>query len=171
VSETSETLPLGKFGRPHGVRGELAVRLFNPDGPALEDVELPLEVEVVRGETRSPARLTAVRPTAEGLLLYLDGVDTREAAAAFTNAELWVPRRYLPALQEGEVYVQDLIGCTVVDAEGRVRGTVRASFWNGAQDVLTVDEPGGGELLVPVVDEFILEVDLEARRLVVDTHE
>lgn len=167
----SETLPLGQFGRPHGVRGELSLRLFNPDGPALEDLELPLDVEVVRGESRSPAKLTAVRAAADALLVCVDGVDTREAAAAFTNAELWIPRRYLPALAEGEVYVEDLIGCTVVDAEGRVRGTVRASFWNGAQDVLTVDEPGGGELLVPVVDEFIVEVDLEARRLVVDTHE
>jgi 16S rRNA processing protein RimM len=167
----SETLPLGTFGRPHGVRGELVLRLFNADGLALEEASLPLAVEVVRGETRAPATLVAVRAMADALLVRLEGVETREAAAAITNAELWVPRGSLPPLDPGEVYVEDLVGCTVVDGEGRVRGTVRASFWNGAQDVLTIDEPGGGELLIPAVTEFIRDVDLEARRIVVDTHE
>jgi 16S rRNA processing protein RimM len=163
-------LPLGTFGRPHGVRGEVTLHLFN-DAAALEELELPLAIEIVRGEERTPATLTAIRPGGDALLVCLEGVDTRDAAAKVTNAELWVPRRHLAALEAGEVYVEDLIGCTVVDGEGRVRGTVRASFWNGAQDVLTIDEPGGGELLVPAVAEFIRDVDLEARRVVVDTHE
>jgi ribosomal 30S subunit maturation factor RimM len=48
---------------------------------------------------------------------------------------------------------------------------VRATFWNGAQDVLSVADEAGAELLVPAVSDFLREVDLAARRLVVDTHE
>ena len=165
-----ETLPFGRLGRPHGVRGELSLRPFNADSDGLGDTPLPAQVLLVRAEERRPMTLTAARPAGDGWLVCLEGVEDRDQAAALTNAELWLPRAALPGLDEDEFYVEDLVGCTVVDLDGRVRGTVRASFWNGAHDVLTVDGEAG-ELLVPAVPEFIRDVDLEARRLVVDPHE
>ena len=170
MTEQDQTLPFGRLGRPHGVRGEIALRPFNGGGEGLADTPLPAPVQLVRQQERRPMTLVAARPANEIVLIRLEGVDTREQAAALTNFELWLPRAALPALAPEEFYVEDLIGCTVVDLEGRARGTVRASFWNGAQDVLTVDGPDG-ELLVPAVAEFIREVDLEARRMVVDMHE
>jgi 16S rRNA processing protein RimM len=171
VTGEGQTLPYGRLGRPHGVRGELALRPFNLEGEdSLEEAELPLAVVLVRQADRRDMTLVAARPADQVWLVRLEGVETREQAAALTNAELWLPRAALPALEEDEFYIEDLIGCTVVDGTGRELGTVRASFWNGAQDVLTIDGPAG-ELLVPAVPEFILDVDLEARRVVVDTHE
>lgn len=174
MAEERQTLPFGRLGRPHGVRGELALRPFNADGEALLDAELPLPVELVAErqgkETRRAMTVLAVRPADQLLLVRFEGVDTREAAATLTNAELWLPRQELPPLEDDEFYVEDLVGCTVVDEQGRERGKVVATFWNGAQDVLTVAGEGG-ELLIPAVPEFLREVDLDARRVVVDTHE
>jgi 16S rRNA processing protein RimM len=170
VAEVQQSLPFGRLGRPHGVRGELALRPFNADGDGLAGQDLPAPVQLVRGQERREMTLLSVRPANETLLVRLEGVDTREQAAALTNFELWLARTALPPLSPDEFYVEDLLGCTVVDLEGRVRGTVRASFWNGAQDVLTLDGPEG-ELLVPAVPEFIRAVDLDARRVVVDMHE
>jgi 16S rRNA processing protein RimM len=169
VTEQEEALPFGRLGRPHGVRGELALRPFNvEDGPP--QLSLPMTISLVTGTARREMTLVAVRPANETLLVRFDGVETREQAAALTNAEVWLPRGALPALDDEEFYVEDLIGCTVVDLDGRVRGTVQATFWNGAQDVLTVTGPDG-ELMVPAVPEFMREVDLEAHRIVVDLHE
>jgi len=170
VTEDAETLPFGRLGRPHGVRGEISLRPFNPEGEGLADAALPLPVFLVRQSERRPMTLVAARPANDAWLVRLEGVETREQAAALTNAELWLPRATLPALGDDEFYVEDLVGCTVVDETGRVRGTVRATFWNGAQDVLTLDGPDG-EVMVPAVSEFIREVDLDARRVVVDMHE
>jgi 16S rRNA processing protein RimM len=169
VTEDDEALPFGRLGRPHGVRGELALRLFNSeDGPP--DLSLPLKVTLVTDQARREMTLVAVRPANDVLLVRFEGIESRDQAAALTNAIVWLPRAALPALDDDHVYVKDLIGCSVVDLDGRVRGTVEGTFWNGAQDVLTVKGPEG-ELLVPAVPEFMREVDLEARRIVVDLHE
>jgi 16S rRNA processing protein RimM len=168
---SGELIAFGTLGRPHGLSGEIPLRAFNGDGDNLADVALPLAVRLVQGGAPHEATLLEVRPTGQGLLVRLDGVASREAAAALTNAELWIPRDCLPPPGEDEFFVEDLIGCEVVDVDGKPRGTVRASFWNGAQDVLTVVGPGGEELLVPAVAEFLVEVNLDGRRVVVDPHE
>jgi 16S rRNA processing protein RimM len=171
VTEERDVLPFGRLGRPHGVRGEIALRPFNDKGGALEALELPMSVELVRDKVpRKAMVLTAVRPANEALLVCFEGISSREQAATLTNFEVWLPRAVLPALDPDEFYVEDLIGCTVVDRDGRVRGTVKSTFWNGAQDVLTLEGPDG-EAHVPVVPEFLLEVDLDARRVTVDMHE
>jgi 16S rRNA processing protein RimM len=170
VTQQREELPFGRLGRPHGVRGEIALRPFNTDGAALADLELPMPVQLVREKERKELTLSAVRPANEALLVCFEGVASREQAAALTNFELWLPRAALPELETDEFYVEDLIGCTVIDTEGRERGTVKSTFWNGAQDVLTLTGPDG-EAHVPAVPEFIREVDLDARRVVVDMHD
>jgi 16S rRNA processing protein RimM len=170
VTEEAQTLPFGRLGRPHGVRGEMSLWPFNPDGDGLVGAPLPATVQLVRGKERREIVVVAVRTANESLLVRFEGIDSREQAAPLTGAEIWLPRAALPTLDEDEFYVEDLLGCTVVDLEGRVRGTVRATFWNGAQDVLTLEGPDG-ELFVPAVPEFIREVDLDVRRVVVDMHE
>jgi len=170
VTEARQTLPFGRLGRPHGVRGEIILRPFNVDGDGLARTALPASVELVRAQDRREMTLVAVRPANDAFLVRLEGVDSREQAAALTNFELWLPRDTLPALEADEFYVEDLLGCEVVDLDGRVRGTIKSTFWNGAQDVLALEGPDG-ELLVPAVGEFIRSVDLEARRVIVDMHE
>jgi 16S rRNA processing protein RimM len=169
-SAKTDALPFGRVGRPHGVRGELALRPFNADGEGLDPASLPMAVLLVRGPDRREITVVAVRPANDVLLVKFEGIVTREQAAALTNAEIWLPRAVFSKLEADEFYVEDLIGCAVVDVAGRARGTVRATFWNGAQDVLTLEGPDG-ELFVPAVPEFIREVDLDARRVVVDMHE
>jgi 16S rRNA processing protein RimM len=168
---TPELILFGTLGRAHGLGGEIALRPFNADGEDLARASLPLRVRLVQGPSSRDLTVVKIRPAAGNLLVRLEGIESREQAAALTNGELWVPRDCLPAPAGDEFYVEDLIGCEVVDLAGQVRGTVRSAFWNGAQDVLTVWSEGGGELLVPVVAEFVRAVDLEARRLVVDPHE
>jgi len=175
VDDPSELIAFGTLGRPHGLRGELSLRPFNQggldEGTDLTELELPLEVAAVQKGARRTLSLEKARPAGDYWLVSFAGVTDRDAAALLTNAELWIPRETLPPLDDNEVYVEDLLGCQVVDEQGREHGTVEGSFWNGAQDVLMVKRPSGEELLVPVVPDFLLSVDLEARRLVVDLHE
>jgi 16S rRNA processing protein RimM len=166
-------LALGVLGRPHGVRGELVFRLHNPAGVRPEQLRLPLPVQLrSRDGASRPAEIVFARAFGgEGSLIRLAGVTDRDVAARFTNSEVLVPRTRLPPLGPGEYYVADLIGCQVQDVDGRDRGVVHQAYWNGSQDILEIKDQAGNELLIPAAGDFLREVDLAARRLVIDDHQ
>jgi len=134
-------------------------------------VSPPLAVTIGAPGPETPATITAVRQMADGFLLRLEGVSTRERAASLTGRQLWLSRTMLPPLGAGEFYVEDLLGCLVEDSGGRVLGVVRSVFWNGAHDVMVIGDGEQGERLLPAVPEFIVAIDLPARRAVVNLHE
>jgi 16S rRNA processing protein RimM len=146
------------------VRGEIALRPYNPRGRALADLHRILLVREGRSEARE---VVACRPVEGGYLVRLDGVDSREAAAALTLAEVHVARAALPPLAPGEYYVEDVPGCAVEDEAGVPLGVAVGTFWNGAHDVVTVAGPDGREHLIPLVPAFVLSVDLAGRKIIV----
>jgi 16S rRNA processing protein RimM len=152
------------LGRPHGVHGEIALRPYNPRGRALGDLR---QVLLVREGRREARQVVACRPVEGGYLVRLDGVDSREAAAAFTLAVVHVARTALPPLAPGEYYVEDVAGCAVEDEAGAPLGTAVGTFWNGAHDVVTVAGPDGREHLIPLVPDFVLSVDPAGRKIIV----
>jgi len=172
---TIDLLPYGVVGRPHGVRGELVLRPFNrppsPAGDVLAELTLPAEVTLMRERVPRQETLASARPAQDGYLVTFAGFESREEAAALTNMELWLPRADLGELAPGEFYVADLIGCEAYDLEGRRRGVIRETFWNGAQEVITIIGDDGAELLIPAVPEFVGSVDVKGRRVVIDPHE
>ena len=160
---------IGAVGKPHGVRGEITLRLFNQAGPPPDP---PESLILERAGRRQTHAVTGCRPCAGGLLLTLEGIATREAAALLTGSEARVARGTLPALGPGEYYVADLIGCRVLAAGdgagaggGAVLGVVADTFWNGNHDVMIVRGDGdpAEEQMIPLVPDFVREVDAMAR--------
>ena len=146
------------------------LHVFNP-ATRIQALRLPVAAEVEAGEVRTAVSLAAARPAGSDFLLTFAGMADRDQVAALTNGILRLPRALLPAPRANEVFVEDLVGCEVFTPQGQLRGRVRATFWNGAHDVLTVVDEAGVEFLVPAVPEFLLQVDGAARRLVIDDHE
>jgi len=164
-------LPFGILGRPHATRGEISLYPFHPGGWRLDGVNLPLAVMIGDPGDDAPATIVAVRRTGDGFLLRFTGVSSREQAAAFTGRKLCLPRSMLPPLAAGEFYVGDLLGVRIEDSEGRHLGVVRSVYWNGAHDVMVIDDERGGERLLPAVPDFIVAISLLERRVVVNLHE
>jgi 16S rRNA processing protein RimM len=157
-----DSLLVGVLGRPHGLSGELTLRPYNHRGARLAGVRaLILE----RDDAREQRQVTSARPGGDGWLVRLVGIDSRDAAASLTHALVRVRRDALPALEPGEFFVEDIIGCTVRTDQGRVLGIVDSVFWNGAQDIMVVK--GEAEELVPLVPEFLRGVDTGAREVLV----
>ena len=160
------TIAIGVIGKAHGVHGEITLRLFNQIGPVLDELE---EVILEHGGRREARAIAACRPCPVGLLVQLDGITSREQAAALTGSEVRVARETLPPLGPGEFYVADVPGCRVVTEDGVELGVVAETFWNGGQDVMVVQKGDGGgpaaEQLIPLVPDFVREVDT-AHRLV-----
>ena len=158
------TIAIGVLGKPHGVRGEIGLRLFNLGTTAALS---PGPVVLERKGRSTPHVVTQTRPFGEGLLLTFAGVDSREAAAALTLSEVRVERSTLPAPASDEYFVADLVGCQVINHDSARLGVVDQTFWNGAHDVMIVRE-GEAERLIPLVPDFIRAVDVAARTVRVE---
>jgi 16S rRNA processing protein RimM len=165
MSPQSPTLELGYVARVHGLRGELAVKTFDPDSEALLSVRR-LVLRLRSGEERAVA-LEAARPAAEATLVSLAGVTSRSDAEAFKGATVLVHREDLPPPAEGEWFQGDLVGLEARTPEGTSLGRV-TEIWNtGPVPNLVIEGTGPEPLVVPFVDEFVPEVDVPGGVLVV----
>ena len=155
---------LGQFGAAHGVRGEVRLRSFTADPLAIADYG-PLETE-----DGTVIEIENLRPAKDHFVATLSGIADRNAAERLTNVKLYVPRDRLPPTDEpDEFYYADLIGLAAVDRAGNPLGTVLAVHNFGAGDLLEIrlDADSNTELL-PFDAATVPEVDLKARRLVID---
>ncbi len=101
------------------------------------------------------------------VIVRLESVEDRDAAAAWIGAEVAIERGDLPAAEDGAYYWADLEGLQVVHRDGTKLGQVAYLLETGANDVLVTD--GERERLIPfIAGEVILDVDLEKGIIHVD---
>ena len=142
------------MGRPHGLDGSFHVVDATPgllDVGAKVFVEDDAETEVV-----------GRKGTAEAPILRLAIASDRDAVDALRGRSLSVPRTAAPALDDGEYWADDLVGCVVVSGD-RELGAVERLVAYPSCEVLVV-----GEHLIPMVGDAVRAVDIAARRIEVD---
>ncbi len=100
------------------------------------------------------------------LVVKLQGIDDRDAAVACKGRQIAVPRASLPMLEGEEYYWSDLIGLAVKNQQHVDFGKITDVFATGANDVIVVS--GERERLIPYIAQVILEVDLDAKSMLVD---
>jgi 16S rRNA processing protein RimM len=165
---STDTVVVGRIGRPHGVRGEVTVEV-RTDDPDLRFV--PGAVLRTDPPERGPITIAGVHWHSGTLLLRLEGVDSREAAEAVRNTELVVPVAELPEIEDPDSYYDhQLVGLTARLPDDAVLGEVTAIL-HEAQDLLVVRRVEGGEVLIPFVSAIVPTVDLAGGFVVVDPPE
>jgi len=154
---------MGRISAPYAIRGWVKIQ------PHTEYIDSLLDYpvwHVGRNEQWRQFRLLEGKVHGQYLLAHLEGVDDRDASEGLMGMDIAVLRGEMPEAEEGEYYWDDLIGLEVVNGEGAVLGQVTCLLETGAHDVLQVK--GERERLIPFVDAYVREVDLEAGRIVVD---
>lgn len=154
-----DRIVLGRIGRAHGLDG--SVYLEGHGGA----VPLTSGMAVWVGDRAAVVR--SRRGMDHHPLLRLDLAADRDAAESLRGEQLWILATELPEPGDGEYFHVDLIGCRVTAGE-RELGQVRDVLAYPANDVLVVASAGGEELLLPFVEQVVIEVDLPARRIAVD---
>ena len=137
-----EQVELGYVAGAHGVHGHIKVKLHDRDTQALvPGVMLSFRARG-GGEVSRRAALVSIELDASGKVdarLVVEGVGDRDAAQALKSHGVWMDRVDLPALDDDEYYLSDLIGCTarhaLVDLE---LGLIKGVTTNGAQDLLEI---------------------------------
>ncbi len=162
----SDFLCLGQVNKAHGLRGELSVNNY-ADSPFVFDI---LERVYIKVPGRYPQkyRLISWRLYKSSVLLLLEGIEGRDQAMKYCGAEIWVRRRDLPEKDRDEVYLVDLIGCSVWLFDGQRLGYIKEVSQNSGQELWSIETDMGHEILFPVHDRFIVEINEEKKEVVID---
>lgn len=157
-----KTIELGYVTRPHGIRGELKVKLHFEQSNALFEVP---RVLLTQGDGKPRAyEIAAVRRAGKGVLLALAGVETRDAAEGLQSARICIDRDELPVLSTDEYYLVDVVGCEVVGPAGSV-GVVQAVETHPTVDSLLIATPDGRTLTQPLDEAWVESVSIAERRV------
>ena len=113
------------------------------------------------------------KPQGKGLVASLNGINDRDLALALSQSEIGVPESQLPELEEDEHYWFQLISLKVVNTEGVLLGQVKEVYDSGGGNEVLAIQPCEGSVdkqqrLVPFVEQYILEVDLDEELVQVD---
>jgi 16S rRNA processing protein RimM len=153
---------VGRITAAHGIRGEVKVEPLTdfPErferGSRLWLDGTPFDVERGRWQGRN-------------VILKLHGIDSRTQAEALARKQLQAPEA-MQIQDENVYYLHDIIGLRVEDRSGKQLGQLADVFSTGANDVYVV-RGEQGELLLPALDDVVLEVDAKAGRIVVEVPE
>jgi 16S rRNA processing protein RimM len=157
---------MGKVVGAQGILGWVKVQTFTEYLDGLLDYQS----WYVSVDQQSWREIKVLEANVHGKILIakLQGISDRTDAEKCKGWLVAVPRVSLPPKEEGEYYWSDLIGLKVVNLTDEVLGTVDTLLETGANDVLSVRDAMGKELLIPFIASVIQRVDLAEKTLCVD---
>ena len=157
---------IGQITSAHGIRGDLKVFPVTSDPDRVLDMDKVLVAREGEEEHTKEYSITKASHFKNLILLHLEGVEDRNQAETMAGLSLWVRREDALPLEEDEYYFKDLLDCEVVDEDGAHVGRVSDVMETGANDVLVVEDTEGEEVLLPIIEDCILEIDVEEKKIV-----
>ena len=152
-------LAIAKITKPHGIKGEVRVTVL------LDSPELFCRVKSAYLEDMK-VRISA-RNAGDAAIVRIQNVLTRDDAELLRGKTLYVDREDADRLKETEYFVDDLVGCSVVSEDGSPVGTLKAVHSRPAQDLYEIESEDGKSFLIPAVKEFVKEVNVPEKRIVI----
>jgi 16S rRNA processing protein RimM len=162
-------LRVGRLLKAHGLKGAIKLELYTDD-PALRFV--PHSVYTLQVPDDSPwvgktVTLKELKWYNDQAVVFLEGIDDRDAAESLVKAILWVDEdQDSRPVEEDAWYDYQLIGL-MVRRNGQTVGTISRVDHFPSQDLLIVDT-GDAEVLVPFVKAIVTGVDIEAGTMDID---
>lgn len=160
----SKTVLLGRVGKPQGLRGQMRLKLYNPDSDLLwqHDKWLLSDGVEIREITAKKIR----RLTSDVVVIAIPGISSRDQAEALRGNEVALDADLLPPTDEDEWYVRDLVGLEAVSSDGAQIGVVRDTINYPSVDCLVI-ESGEARYEIPMVSPYLESVDIEHGQVVI----
>lgn len=159
---------IGRIIGIHALRGALR---FRPDDPASESIQFVERIFLADGDDGAGAaeyRIVEGAPHTRGAMrLMLEGITNANLAEPLVGKSVFADENELPPPAENEFYYRDVIGCEVFLLDGTRLGTIEEIIATGANDVFVV-RGDGKEVLVPVIEDVVKEIDAASKRVVIE---
>lgn len=157
---TKRYIALAEVARPHGVLGEVRLKLFNEQSDLLLDRDEVL-VRLADGKEHEVS-VDRARRADKTILLKLHSIDDRDRAEELRGASICVARDEFPPLEDGEFYACDVEGAEVRLGDARIGVVERLAEYPTAF-ALVVKKEDGAVIEVPLTESFVSRVDTDAR--------
>ncbi|MEM6666277.1 MAG: ribosome maturation factor RimM [Pseudomonadota bacterium] len=160
---SKDLIVVGAIVGAHGVRGDVKVKSFTAVPEDLFDYGPLLGAD-------GAVLIEPVKHRAAKAVFIVTSKTKRQKEEwdALKGTQLHVTRDVLPPTEDDEVYIEELLGLSAVDADGAALGQVKAVQNFGAGDLLEIAPPAGKSIFIPFTEEDVPEIDLEAGKLVVN---
>ena len=153
---------IGKFRRPHGIRGEIRMTVLT-DHPELIS---PGQV-IYAGKKYKAYTVRDIRWHGGDMLVSLKELPDRTAVEIFRNIMVYMRSEDMPELREGGHFIHELVGMEGITDHGEKLGILKEILITGANDVYLVESPEGKDLLLPVIEEVVLDINQESGQILV----
>lgn len=161
-------LEVGKIVNTHGLRGEVKVVPWTDYPDDFEDIEY---VYAEKRGARERLDIKNIKYQKNNLIVKFAQINDINEAETYKNLVLTADRDVLGELPEGVYYIADLIGLEVVKETGEKIGEISDVINTGANDIYVVKREGKRDMLIPVIDDVVKNVDLENRKVTVELME
>lgn len=166
-----EIVEVGRYNKPHGIGGEISATATVPAEALTHFTCLVSEIDGIA----VPFFINSWRPkTSDTVLLKIDGIDNEHEAMLLSGKAIYaLKREWTEAIQEAdddELPLDSLVGFAV-ECNGKPLGHITAVDYSTANALLQVTTAEGDEVIVPAVEDFISEVNVERRKLTMSVPE
>lgn len=151
-----EKIKIGKAVNAVGITGEIKVYNYSDYKERFEELEYIYLDEKKR-------KIKGVRYNKNMVILKLEDVNTRNEAELLKNKEIFIDEDQLRDLPQGTYYVKDMIGMEVIDEKNERIGRLSDVILRAAQDIYEIERQDGSKALIPAVEAFVKDVDMEKR--------
>lgn len=159
-----DLLRVGVIANTHGIRGEVKVFPTTDEKERFKDLKkVILDME----KEQKVLEIQSVRFFKNLVILKFKGIDNINDIEMYKGKDLLVTREDAVPLEEGEYFIADLLDLDVYSDEDEKIGVLYDVMQTGANDVYVVKTEEGKEILLPAIDECILDIDLEESRMTV----
>ncbi len=160
-----DLIAYGKVIKPHGLSGEVKVLPFSGEFSSFKNFS-KLYISL---ENNNPPKFTISRSRNQKnhIIVKLKDIDSIDEAEKLKGLMVFIDKEELPEKEEDEYYWFELIGMDVFNTEDELIGKVKDLMDNSAQPILVIKN-NSDEILVPMVDKFVKDIDTKNSKIVIN---
>jgi len=157
-------LRVGVISSTHGVKGEVKVYPTTDDPQRFKQLK---DVVLDTGKDLIPLEIEDVKYFKQMVILKFKGIDNINDIEKYRGKDLLVTRENAIPLEEGEYFIYDLLNSEVFTDTGEKLGILTEVMTSAANDVYVVKMENGKEVLLPAINECILDIDVDNKKIIV----
>lgn len=160
-------MKVGGFGTSHGIKG--LIKVFT-EGETLRTLIPPFECFASSDEIEfTSIKVISLNPNGSYYLCQVEGFHSPEAVIQLRNHSIWVDRKFLPQLKDGEIYTEQLIGLEIISKESKTNLDyyVKDVLDNPAHPILLLvsKTESKSQVMIPFINQFVGDWNLKENTL------
>ena len=163
MTEKLTVFRIGQIVNTQGLKGEVRVYPYTDDINRFDE----LEYFYIDKNLNNKYEVERVRYKGNMVIMKIKDIDSIELAEKLKTKNMYIGREQGRELDEGEIFVSDLIGLDVFTVDGEKVGVLKDVLQHAINDVYVISS-GEKEYLIPSIEKFVPTIDLDQNKMIID---